>query len=605
LLPVYEEGDLLIKAENLIYLENNHILKKNGNTLTLDVDYSIYENGEVELNSGVTYGDTYTLTYTARRFISEGTEVKASYSYFNFLPLKTNLRYSFQALNPDCFYLNVVHGSNILQKTVNEVSSNVQGNLSSGSSGFPTGQVPSSENDSSGVTTFNYTIGNLEDKIDLCLKVFEFYDERAEFFENEKKYLNGWVVGAESGRVTTAQVVAASTLQPPQRLFPSQDTRPFEQRSKPLRVPALDGQNKNDSGSSASGITSSYLLTKINAEKTQLNLEKSRLQNLLTLSISSSSLASTGNISSIRGETIILYVEARNGNTLMQRTVSVTLPDQVEYSSGFGGISTTINPSPSSVAQAINSAVNSAFSGITVTPATYNSSTVYLNASSSSTTKCCLVIQDTPNLGFGVGNQASIRSRHTSYTAGASYTDAVVPGSNSVELDNSTENSLITTCISLHNSQLDSLSGQMQEWLSSFEQAFIEAKSQIPKVNTAIDEANTALSNTTAFKNLKFGSGIFNSIDNNTTINNRILEINNRILELDRRTSEINLRISEINESLSREGLYNARYSWLVYLADKSIGYYATKTREIDQQAKRSLDASDGLELLNSVKNLF
>lgn len=603
--PVYEEGDTILKTKNFVYLENPHILKKNGNILELDTDYSISENGEVELSSGLLYGDSITLTYSAKRFLSPNTEVRANYSYFSFLPLKTNLKYSFQALNSDCFYVNTLHGSTILQRTVDEVSSNVQSNLSSGSSGFPTGEVPSSENDKSGVTTFNYTIGDLDDKIILCQKVFEFYDSRVLFFENERRYLNGWVVGAESGRVTLQQIIDGATLPSPQRLFPNPDNRPFDQRSKPLRVPALDGKNENDAQSSANGVTSSYLLTKLSSEKTQLNLEKTRLQNLLTLSTNTSTLVSTGNISGIRGQTIILYVEARDGDSLVQRTVSVVLPDQVEIGGILGGPSTIVNPSPSSVADAINNAVDNAFSGITVRPATANSSQVILTASSSAVTKCCLVIQDTPNLGFGVGNQAAIRSRHTSYTAGAIYSGTTVPGSNSVNLDNVLENNLRDECNNLHDNQIIALEGQKQEWLSSFEQSFIEAKSEILKVEDSLNESNLAIASTNQFLNLKFNSGVFNSIDSDATINNRISEINNRILEIDRRTSEINSRIIQLTQSLSREGLYNARYSWIIYLADKSIGYYATKSREIDLKNKRSLDAADGLELLKSINNLF
>jgi hypothetical protein len=574
-MPIYEEDDVLLKTDNFIYLESPHIIKKNGSILQVDIDYGISENGEIELSDGVKYGDLITINYTARRFIDSDTQVKASYSYFDFIPLKTNLIYSFQAQNPDCFYINILHGSTILKRTVEEVSQNVQGSLSSGSTGFPTGEVPVTENDASGVTTFNYTLGAINDKINLSLKVYEFYDERTNFFEIERRSLNGWIVGAESGRVTSQQIINSATLQPPQRLFPTPDNRPFEERSKPLRVPALNGENKNDAGSANNGISPAYLLT-------DLNQEKNILQNLLSISPTQVSLASTGNISGIRGETIIIYVEARSGNNLLQRTVSIQLPTRT--TSTFGGITTTTDPSPSSVASAINSAINSAFSSITVTPATSDSSRVYLNASSANPTKCCLIIQDTPNLGFGVGNQASIRSRHTSYTAGSIYTDATVPGLYSSHISNLNQ-------INSNSLQITGLEGQMQEWLGSFEQSFIEAKNETIRLNLSLNEVNQ-------FIEIKFGAGIFNSIDSNSVLNDRIAKVNRRI-------NEVTSRLQEISQSLSREGLYNARYSWLVYLADKSIGFYAARTREIDQQAKRSLDATDGLELLNSVNNLF
>jgi len=598
---IYEEGNVNIKVNNLIYTDLPFYLYKNNNLLVLDQDYSATETGEIELSEGISFGDIFKFEYTARRFCKIEDVIKCSYSYFYYLPRGANLKYSLSAINPDNFYVNVLHGSTILDRLISEVSSNLQSSLGSRSSGFPTGEVSETPNDESGVGTFEYVLGDLENKIDIALKIFSFYDNRLKFFEDEKLSINGFIVGAESGRVTSQQIIDSATKTAPQRLFPSPDNRPFEQRTEPLRVPALDGINKNDSLSDAQGISSSYLNLRLNQELSELNSEKDRLNILLGISNSSSTLDSTGDISSIRGETIILYVEASNSGSLVQRTVSIVLPTQ-RTSSIFGGSTITFNPTAEEVRDAINNAVDNNFSGLTVRPASVVSGRVRLTSSSSTVTKCCLVIQDTPNLGFGTGKQASIRSRHTLYTAGATYA-TIVPGTFSVHLNNTNSNSRRTNQNTLHNNQITNLEGQMQEWLTSFEQSFVEAKNEKMKVNIAKQESENFTNLTNTFLNLKF-SDIFGSISNNSTIQNRITSINSRILEINRRLNELTSRISEIGTSLSRENLYNARFSWVILLADKSSGYYAKKEREINFEEKNKRTVSNNTEALNSLNLL-
>ena len=587
-LSIYEEGAINIKTKNLLFLDQPHTLRKNNNVLIQDNDYTINEGGDIELTLGVEYGDEFKIDYIARRYINSSNEIVAEYSYFDFIRIGSNISYSLQIINPDNFYINVLHGSTILSRTVDDLAQKTQSNLNSSSSGFPTGEIPTIENDSSGSSTFNYTVGDLDDKIEMAKKIFEFYDDRLNNFEDEINAINGWIVGAEDGRVSTLDIETSASQPPPTRLFPSPDSRPVEERTEPLRVPALDGVNQNDSGSSGLGVESSYLLLDLVIEQNKLNDEKTKLNTLKTYSDLSASRVSAGTYSVIFDETIEIYVEIDNGG-LQQQNVSVTfnslMIDVTDYVS------------------AINSAVNSAF-GATVNPASIFGPDILLASTASGTNaRSIKIIVDAPSVNFGVNSEASVRSRHSLYTAGATYS-IPVPGSISVNNDIISHNNIRSIIDTRHNDQLTAILGQLIEWLPPYDAAFDLAKNEKLKVNQALLDSTFATSTSNTFNNIKF-SNPFNSIDNTAVIDGRISEIDARISIINSRISDLNNRLSQISNTISNEGLYDTRYSWVILLADKSSGYYASKDREILLEQKKQREAANNAQAVNNLNNIF
>ncbi|MDB4330352.1 hypothetical protein N9948_01380 [bacterium] len=595
LLAIYEEGDVNIVTKSLPLTTEPFALRKNEILLQEDVDYSILGTGDIQLVVGLEFGDEFLFNYVGRRYIDAGTPLISNYAYFDFLREGTNLQISLEGINPDNFYINVLHGSTILARTIKELVEKTQNNINPSSSGFPTGAIPNIENDESGSSSFNWEIGNIDDKIKASQGIFDFYGERLQYFEDEKLAINGWIVGAEDGRVTAADIETSATNPAPTRLFPEPDARPIEEQSEPLRVPALDGLNQNDLGSSSLGTASSHLIVDLNNEKVNLNTEKTKLNTLKTLSTSSSSISSAGTFSFTASESLSFYMEIENpSGVIQQANVTVSFP-----------LGWDIAPPPDievQVANQINSTVNGTF-GAAVNPASSGVGTVSLGTSSGSMSKCILITADAPSILFGLDSEASLRSRKLLYTSGSTYS-ILVPGSDSVHLDIDAHEVDRATEDSLHSNQIANLNGQLIEWLPPYDDAFPKAQAERTKANTAVSESNTESTDSLAFQNSKFGTGIFNSIDSNITIDARISDIDARIVEIDRRISEVTTRVTEIDASLNTEGLYDPRYSWVILLGDKTVGYYAEKGRLIIFEDKRLREAQNNLDALSSLDNL-
>ena len=601
--PVFKEGDNLLQTQYLPVLSETLILKKNETQiLELEKDFTITDSGSIELIQPMLNGDNYTITYTAKRFIDNNTSVLATYTYYDYLVKGTNIKISFEADNPDDFYIHVLHASTFMSSFKKELTEKNQQIANSSSSGFPTGEIPVTKNEDSGSSSYQYNLGDIQDKINLSQAWYSYFDNRLNYFETERYWLSGYTVGAENGRVTQADVENSANI-PPTRLFPIPDTRPEEQKVEPLRVPALDGLNKNDAGSSTHGWASSNMQTPLNSETSYINSEISKLNTLLGRSITNHTLSSSGSFNFISVETMSLYVETKNPG-LQQRTVSVSFsPNQV------------VNPSPPPptiyipqsayyIASQINSAVNSSF-GYTVNPASVSGAHVVLTANSSGLVQCCYIVSDAPNVGFGTGSEAAIRSRSVLWTGGYSYSGGTVPGSFSVHLNIVSEDSQRNTEITEHNTQIIQLTGQMEEWLPPFDISFPLSKTEKDKAINFISITTTMTSISNSFDDLKSESNghVFDSINSNTTLNNRITVLNLRKTDITTRVNGIISRDSEIISILTSESLFEPRYDWLIILTHRENGYYANEKIAINQEAKRQREAINNTNILNTMQN--
>jgi hypothetical protein len=608
---VLVEGTNILNTKYFPLIDLGFRLIKNGNLLRLDTDFSIDESGAIELKSNIINSDVFLINYFGRRFINNSVTVTSDYGYFNFLRKGTNIKVSFDAINPDNFYINVLHGSTLFNKVVDDLKNQIQSSSNSSSSGFPTGAIPAQPNDDQGSDSYYFRLRDLEHRIESSFLAWKFYNQRVNYFENEINSINGNVVGAESGVVTELQVISSAEGERPNRLFPLPDTRPILERPEPLKLPSMYGENKNDSGNSSQGFDPDNIITRLNSEKNNLNSEKNKLNFLKTVSTTESLLTSQpiGEIEG--GEQLLLYVEISSGGILKQRNVTVTFSRGTTLSAPIlsppGSSGTYIPPSSSALASEINSACSSSF-GETVSVAYSSGNSVVLRSSNipglDNKVRCCYVVAQNSKLIFGVGNEASLRSRHTQYTAGFVY-DIVVAGNQSVSINIFNHNNERDSINDLLSDQKEALDGIMYEWVSPFHTSFDLAKQEKEEAISWESRNDVTSINSNNFNNLKTGSGIFNSIDDIEVINNRIGEIEIRISEIDAKLIELNKRLNEIRDCLERESLYALRYCWLNLLINEESGYYAKRKREIIEEQKRQRNALNNIEASRGLDSLI
>lgn len=591
------EGELSFRTKFYPNLEQPYALRKNNILLVPEVDYEISNTGNIDLNVGLSHGDDLVINYVARRYVGPETTFKTNYTYFDYFKKGSNIKISFTVLNPDNFYIKVQHATSLMKSYQKELIERNKQIANSSSSGFPTGEIPTIDNSSSGSDSYIYRLGILDEKIQLATNWYDFFDNRLYYFEKERELINGYLVGAEDSRVTSSDISNAVNT-PPTRLYPIPDSRSEDQRSEPMRVPALDGVNENDSGDDSLGWLTTTIRSKLEEEKDYIDAEKSKLQTLLTLSILTGSLTSTGDLDiPPSGESMTLYIERKSGSLLLQDIVVANFEENLDI----------IIPPPVHIPQTasyIAGQINAACSGLGISPASVSGANVVLNANTS--TVCIYIVSDAPSVGFGTGNCAAIRSRHILWTGGYSNSYSMtVPGTDSVHLDIIEANSARSANISLHNTQNTSVFGQMEEWVTPFDSSFSNAKIERSNIDVFQGTTSIAIADSSSFDNRKSVAQFpFTAIDDDATINDRISYLNfRRNSEVIPRDNRVVARLNEIQNALTTEALYDPRYLWLSILTNKNNGLYTERKIEVDTETRRQQEAARNTEALNSINN--
>jgi hypothetical protein len=479
-----------------------------------------------------------------------------------------------------------------------EAKSKIQQTSNSSSSGFPSGKIPVTTNAESGNGSYEYDLGALDDNITLTQIWYDYFDIRITYFEEEKRLLKGFKIGAESGRLTQSQI-EDSANNPPTRLFPLPDPRPEEERSEPTKLPCLFDYNQNDLGSDSQGWYTEHIVKVANDELTLANAEKTKLNQLLSKSITAGSTASTGGFDIVGTEQMHLYVERNSGGSLIQTNYIITFSEKFDSGTGGGGPLDTypISTHRPNTAAEIRDAINSQ-TGLGI--ASSSGGTVYLNANTS--IPCVYVVIDAPSVGFGNDSDASVRSRSPWWTGGYTYS-ILVPGNYSVHLDITNQNSSRLDNNNKHTEQIQNLNGIMEEWLPPLDAAFNPAKTERNNAQVWISDASVYTTDSNTFDNLKSipNGQIFSSIDDPSVINTRISEIDLRIAAINSRINTINTRYSAVDATLVSESLFDQRYSWLTILTHRDNGYYADRKRTIDTHNKNIREAENSSAALSSM----
>lgn len=587
--PIFEEGDTKLKTDLMPILTESFILYENDLELKQDTDYTISSSGDITLTSGITQGKTYSLSYIGKDFITSNTNLKITYTYFDFLKEKSNIKVSFEVDNPDNFYMNTLYGETLMSSFKSKLKKRNNQIANASSSGFPTGEISQISNNDNGSSSYYYDLGDVQDNLDLAYLWYSFFHNRILYFEEEKRILTGYIIGAENGYLTKAQIEDSVNI-PPTRLFPLSDSRADTEKSNPLKLPALFGLNQNDSGDNSLGIESTYALSTIDNEINQIDLEINHLNSLLAINVFQNNIQASGDLTPTSTETLIVYAETENptGTLIQQNLIEITFEPKI---SGLAG-ETTDPYTPSEIASKINNAVSGNFaSGTTITAS---------KVSPTDTRRCFYIIQDAPSLNFGTGSCAAIRSRHILWTAGHQGPSSIVPGNTSVHIDINTETTYRNTSITQHQYQITQLIGQMEEWLSPYLNPFTLAKTEKSNSNTWIENTTNFNNDSISFQNTK-EINIFNALDYDSTLTTRIANLTARKNLLLSRKSEITTRINQIGTTLTNEDIYNIRYAWLTLLTNRESGYYMSKKRIIDQEVKKQAESVNNTNVLNSI----
>ena len=588
-LPIVSEGEINFNTKFIPITDRDYTLKKNDIILT-STEFQINNSGAIELTQGVAIGDTLIISYIARRFVNSSTTLSSTYTYFDYLQKGSSIQVTYSVENPDDFYIQVQYGTSLMSSFKKELEKRNSQIANSSSSGFPTGEIPVQDNSSSGNDSYPYRLAIIDEKIDLSLRWWSFFDTRLYNFEKERELIDGYIVGALDGRVTTTDIADAINM-PPQRLFPKvPDDRPEDEQMSPYPIPVLYGLNQNDDGSPQGPVVNPIIPPIVSNELSNLNLEKSKLTSLLSIPVVTGTLFSTGTLNTSSGETLSLYVETQFGGSLIQTNVIVSLGSHAPQNAAY-----------------IVTQINNACAPLSIAPASVSGTAVLLTTKNAvGYSPCIYILSDAPHVGFGTGNSSAIRSRKPLWTSGYTYT-TTVPGSISVHLDIISGNNIRNSGIPLHTSQQGFLQGQMDDWVSPFNTSYLLSKVEKDNVTLWLTSTNTCITDSTSFDNLKaVGQQPFTALDSDSVLNNRISYLNSRIVLLNQRLSDITARLAKISigvtgNILDAEGLYDVRYTWLDVLDNKNNGLYKQRKVEIDNEIRNQKEAARNKDTLSSI----
>jgi len=613
--PIFKEGDTTLYTSLYPLLNQPYNVYNNMISLVVNKDFTINGAGTVILTKGMINGDNYTIQYVGRREIDSSTTVEVDYSYYSTISKGSSVVLSCQLDSPDNFYINVLYANTLMDSFEKDLKKQIQTTANPSNQGFPTGVITTPTNSDQGNESYYTTLGYTDDEIGLAEQWYHFFEDRLYYFENEKQTLNGYLVGAEDGRVTDAQIEDAAN-NPPTRLYPQNDPRSDTDRVDPYRVPALNGLNENDAGSSVNGWVAITSLSTLNAESTAIDSELTKLNTLSGFSTTVDTLSSTGGFNFTSDETMSLYVEVEYpSGTLLQNNVTVTFsPKSIPNPALYPPPSPPPEPplpltiivpqTPEYVRDQINNAVNAAFGfsvnlaivGVGVELVTRTDISGYYG-------RCAYILEDAPDVNFGLYNCVAIRSRHVLWTGGWVYSLSV-PGL-SVHTDIETEDSNRSLELSQHNTQLSMIMGQMEEWLSPYDVAYNLAKIERTNVNNWISATTSFIISSDNFDDMKAINNLpFTALDDISVINNRISSLNSRKTDISNRETTIDARITNIINILSAENLYDPRYSWVIILCNRESGLYEQEKRTIDTQTKNQNSANNNKYLVSSIDSM-
>jgi hypothetical protein len=557
--PVFTAGATVLSLTKAPILDLPIIVKDNGSTLTVDTDYTVSNDGRIRLVQPLTPSRSITATYTVFDNFPAGDLISLSYRFFSSVNEGSVVTGSYQYTSADQFFFDVVFQDALADVLIDKVKSDAQRAINPASSGFAVGAGAGNANSDGGSETPKLTEYKSRYDDAIAKKVFDFYDARCKGFTDERKYYDGTIVGAVDGPVTEANI--QDVINNPTRLFPANYTP-----TEPLRVPALDGVGLSDSGSGTGGVDVSQIITTYtSAESTDITNETTYINQILAIP------TGTGPVS-LTGTAVITTVLFYDGTGIN--------PKNNVFSFDVNGVTKTVTFTASSAGTSTTlTTILSQINAVSASTAFNSSSRVQLQASSG-----LLIGNPTGSantvLGFTAGQTSTTREGSAAY---ASWRALVQDEINQQ-----------TTELARLNSTAAALTIQLQEWVTPYDQSFDEAKARLVVVQQFITDTTSSQTQNTTDYNMNV------QINSNLT-NRRDVTNPARQTKISTFAGTITARKAQITASLSREGLFDKRYSWLRFRALRTTGTIVSIQRAVQNQIDAANEAAHAKTLIGAL----
>lgn len=546
--PVFAEGETTIVFQEVPISDLPVVIKNNGTTLVDGTDYTLNGDGTATLSDSykLNSSSNITATYTVFDTVEAGTNIKLSYRFFSSLNEGSKVTASYTYFSRDQFFFDIVYQSDLAEAVIAKLQEDAAKAVNPSSSGFSASAGGEPANSESGNETPKLSEYKHRYNESIGYAVYSWLDTRIKALTDERGAYNGVTPGADNGYLTEAQI--QEVINSSSRLFPTgyNDTLP-------KRIPFLDGLGQNDDGSTTGGFNSSYVANMITQRDTTIPNENSLIDALLALP--------TSGTANVTGTTSISSVTFYNGlGTFAANNVLNVTVNGNPITVTFTATSTGTVTSSATIVSRIN----------TVSPSLASLSGSFLRLSATSTIS---IGSGSANGVLGLSPSQSAYLRNTSPT----YTSWLA--------NLNTQNSQNNTMISNLNTILSNLNTQMQDYWTGHEQAFDEAKAYYPVVQALINATNSRISEINADLTMDV------NIDANLTTR-RDTKNPNRVSNLTTFLNTTSGRVSQIEATLTRENLFNKRYAWLTYRADRGTGTIPSIYRAVDDQIKAAAKAA-------------
>ncbi len=239
------QSDKIIPVTDVsVYRDSSTVLYATDALRYKDIDATVYtdssnftvtEAGTILLENGLQRGDRYNLDYLGRQFLGDD-QLEYSLRYFTSLPAKSKVSASFQYINLDQFYIQVMNQRDFFERVtiprMEEEAQQLSGSVGQG------GTLPSDDgatNDDGGITGIEYTRRDTEIECGIFENIYDFFQNRLEDYGLEMEAAFGLGLFNNDGTFSKAEQDGAAKVI--SRIFPSADYTNFD----PMQVNPLTG----------------------------------------------------------------------------------------------------------------------------------------------------------------------------------------------------------------------------------------------------------------------------------------------------------------------------------------------------------------------------
>jgi hypothetical protein len=627
--PVFAEGETTLVFQKVPVSDLPVVVKNNGITLVADTDYTLNGDGTVTLSDSykLNANSSITATYTVFESLPTGTQISLNYRFFSSLNEGSRVTASYQYFSRDQFFFDIVYQGDLADALFAKLAEDAAKAQNPSSSGFSASAGGDPQNSDSGAETPKLTEYKHRYNEGIAYEVYSWIDGRTKSLTDERTSYNGLKVGANDGYVLESNI--QDVVNSSSRLFPTGYSETL-----PKRVPALDGLTQNDDGTTTGAYDSNLDVTSyMTSQISSIDAENILIDSLLSQPVSGANVQGTvflntsgvtfynGTSFSLTGNTTINSTSVTNISSTTNIIAGMTVTG-----TGIPANTTVVSKTSTSIiisnqATATGTAVSLSFTapanntfivtfntGTSVNPTNVTKTMTFTGSATGTATLLSSILStiNTSVSGYGVATVTQTTSGYLKITATTgsvtigsglantlfglsanqvAYTRYTHPDYASwISNTATTQVSQINSMIPILNTTSQYLEIQLKDYWSDFTQAFTEAKVQQSNLTSLISTLNSRNTENSGTPSINV------NVDFN--LNTRKTENNTQKSTLNSFFSTATSRISQINATITRENLFDKRYAWLKYRADKGTGTLMSIKRAVDDQVKAAQTAA-------------